>query len=300
MKAVSHMGGVRVPVEQIKEIFRNGRGKQFSVYRTFIPFQDSSKATGANPAPQDGILAYRLMKDCGNVLYKDFLKKVIDDDKKMNEIFGPTTATAEKAGDVVEFWLGLFDVAAMTKGTVDVFPDELDPSLFLNGLEDAVRFFRQTARSTSTINDKRKGSFDCTLDAREIEEVTQITRGIKSFKDPKDFHYLTDEELADLLRYDLSMEYGQVDYEEVAPDRETADDQEDVDMAERSDDEQKHDEAMRDEVSSARSKVADAVGHIYSVAEGVHVCIYCGSIEHDHEGCQHENKSVIKNRMPYS
>eukprot|EP00435_Cladocopium_sp_Y103_P044669 s3107_g12.t1 len=131
------------------------------------------------------------MKDCGNVLYKDFLKRVIDDDGKMNEIFGPTTATAEKAGDVVEFWLGLLDVAAMTKGTVNVFPEAIDPSPFLNGLEDAVRFFRQTARSTSTINDKRKGSLDCTLDAREIEEVSKIIKGIKDFKDLKDFHYLT-------------------------------------------------------------------------------------------------------------
>eukprot|EP00435_Cladocopium_sp_Y103_P021927 s3816_g5.t1 len=138
MKAVSHMGGVRVPVEQVKEIFKNGRGKQFSVYRTFIPFLPSSQATGAVPAPQDGIVAYRLMKDCGNVLYKDFLTKVIDDDNKMNEIFGPTTATAEKAGDVVEFWLGLLDVASMTKGAVNVFPDDLDPSPFLNSLEEAV------------------------------------------------------------------------------------------------------------------------------------------------------------------
>eukprot|EP00435_Cladocopium_sp_Y103_P053623 s370_g17.t1 len=251
---------------------------------------------GAIPAPQDGILAYRLMKDCGNVLYEDFLKKIIDDDSKMNEIFGPTTATAEKAGDVVEFWLGLLDVAAMTRGTVNVFPDDLDPSPFLNGLEDAVRFFRQTARSTSTINDKRKGSFDCTLDAREMEEVTQITREIRNFKDPKDFHYLTDEELADLLhRYELRMEHEQVDYEEIVPDQEPEEEKEDVDMPEKEKEEPKHDEAMRDEVNDARGKLVDALGQIYNVSEDVQVCLYCGSIEHDHESCQHENKSIIKN-----
>eukprot|EP00435_Cladocopium_sp_Y103_P029299 s941_g7.t1 len=296
MKAVSHMGGVRVPVEQIKEIFRNGRGKQFSVYRTFILIPELGQATGATPAPQDGILAYRLMKDCGNVLYKDFLKKIIDDDHKMNEIFGPTTATAEKAGDVVEFWLGLLDVAAMTKGTVNVFPDDLDPSPFLNGLEDAVRFFRQTARSTSTINDKRKGSFDCTLDAREMDEVTQITREIKNFKDPTDFHYLTDEELADIIqRYELRMQREQVDIEDEAPEQEPEEEGEDVDMPEAAEGEPKHDEAMRDEVSNARGKLIDALGQIYNVSEDVQVCLYCGSIEHDHEGCEHENKQIIKN-----
>eukprot|EP00435_Cladocopium_sp_Y103_P006431 s934_g2.t1 len=295
-RAVSHMGGVRVPVEQIKEIFRNGRGKQFSVYRTFIPFPNLGQATGANPAPQDGILAYRLMKDCGNVLYKDFLKKIIDDDNKMNEIFGPTTATAEKAGDVVEFWLGLLDVAAMTRGTVNVYPDDLDPSPFLNGLKDAVRFFRQTARSTSTINDKRKGSFDRTLDAREMDEVTQIIHEVRNFKDPTDFHYLTDEELADIIqRHELRMEKEQVDIEEGIPEQEPEQEGEDVDMPETIEEEPKHDEAMRDEVNDARGQLIDALGQIYNVSESVHVCLYCGSIEHDHEGCRHENKPIIKN-----
>ena len=32
MKSLSHMGGVRVPFNQAKEIFKNGRGKQFSIY----------------------------------------------------------------------------------------------------------------------------------------------------------------------------------------------------------------------------------------------------------------------------
>ena len=60
--------------------------------------------------------------------YSDFLHKVIDDSSKMNEIFGPTMATAEKAGDVIEFWLGLLDVASMTKGVVDIFEDNINPT----------------------------------------------------------------------------------------------------------------------------------------------------------------------------
>eukprot|EP00435_Cladocopium_sp_Y103_P042154 s3212_g11.t1 len=152
------------------------------------------------PAPQDGIVAFRLMKDCGNVMYTDFLTKIINSDDKMKEIFGPTQAcTAEKAGDVVEFWLGLLDIAAMTKGTVD---NEINPSEFLNCLEDAVRFFRQTAQSTSPINAKRKGSFD----GREMEMVNEVINAVKCFKEPDDFHYLTDEALASVIqRYEVDI-----------------------------------------------------------------------------------------------
>ena len=56
-------------------------------------------------------------------MYKDFLVKILESDEKMNEIFGPTVATAEKAGDVIKFWLGLLDIAAMTKGVINIFDE---------------------------------------------------------------------------------------------------------------------------------------------------------------------------------
>ena len=38
--------------------------------------------------------------------YKDFLEQVaVPDPDKINEIFAHTRMTAEKAGDVIEFWL---------------------------------------------------------------------------------------------------------------------------------------------------------------------------------------------------
>ena len=137
MKAVSHMAGVRIPEHQAREILKTGRGKQVMVHRTEV----------REPGNQRPVYAYRLTKDCGNVAYKDFLMKVINSDEKMNEIFGPTEATAEKAGDVIELWLGLLDVAAMTKGVVNIFDDEVNPTEYLNGLEATVRFFGKTART---------------------------------------------------------------------------------------------------------------------------------------------------------
>ena len=97
-----------------------------------------------------------------------------------NEIFAHTRASAEKTGDIIEFWLGVLDVANMAKGTVNdavnVFGDNVDPSEFLTCLEKAIRKFWPSARTTSTINGKRKLSFDCTLQSPEAKEV--ITRHV--------------------------------------------------------------------------------------------------------------------------
>ena len=76
----------------------------------------------------------------------------MDSDERMNEIFGPTMATAEKAGDVTEFWLGLLDIASMTKGVINIFDEDINPTEYLNGLEAAAHLFGKVARSTSTIN----------------------------------------------------------------------------------------------------------------------------------------------------
>eukprot|EP00435_Cladocopium_sp_Y103_P064742 s354_g26.t1 len=137
--------------------------------------------------------------------------------------------------------------------------------------------------------------------AEQIKEIFRNGRGkqfrIKDFKDLKEFHYLTDEELADMLnRYQIRMERNDdVEYEDVAPEQEPADDDEDVNMAAKDEEMPKNDDAMRDEVNSSRGKIADAIGFIYNASEEVQVCLYCGSIEHDHEECRHENKGIIKN-----
>ena len=48
----------------------------------------------------------KLSRDCGNVAYKDFLEQVaVPDPDKITEIFAHTRMIAEKAGDVIEFWL---------------------------------------------------------------------------------------------------------------------------------------------------------------------------------------------------
>ena len=84
--------------------------------------------------PGKWILAFRVTKDCGNVAYKDFFEQVaVPGLKERNEIFAFTRATAEKVGDIIEFWLGVLDIASMAKGVIDVFDNHIDPTEFLNG-----------------------------------------------------------------------------------------------------------------------------------------------------------------------
>ena len=64
LKSLSHMGGVRVQRHHAKEIFKNGRGKKFSIYREMV----------YDPATNKPFLAFRVTKDCGNVAYKDFFE----------------------------------------------------------------------------------------------------------------------------------------------------------------------------------------------------------------------------------
>ena len=173
MKSLSHMGGVRVPFNQAKEIFKNGRGKQFSIYRERV----------YDKGPGKWILFFRVTKDCGNVAYKDFFEQVaVPELKERNEIFAFTRATAEKVGDIIEFWLGVLDIASMAKGVIDVFDDHIDPTEFLNGLEKALTAFGSVARTTFTTNDKRRGSFDCTLQPIEAEEVMTIVNTIPNYE----------------------------------------------------------------------------------------------------------------------
>ena len=183
MKSLSHMGGVRISKRQALEIFRNGRGKQFSIYRERV-FDEVAKKW---------LLIYRVTKDCGNVAYKDFFEKVaVPEVKERNEIFGFSRASAEKTGDIIEFWLGVLDVANMAKGVVDVFNASVDPAEYLNGLEKALAQFTSTSRTTSTINDKRRGSFDCTLQTAEAERVMKIIHAIPGYESLANFCCLTE------------------------------------------------------------------------------------------------------------
>ena len=283
MKSLSHMWGVRVPPHQAREIFKNGRGKQFSVYRERI----------FDPVSKEYVLAFRLTKDCGNVAYEQV---AVPEAKDRNKIFAHTRASAEKSGDIIEFWLGVLDVANMTKGLVNIFDINTDPADFLNGLEKALRGFGSVSRTTSTINDKRRGSFDCTLQPAKAQEVLRILDGICDYEHMRDFNCMTDYEAAFVIEEfhkkkgitgdDVNMG----DDAEAQPGLGSTTHPGEADAEEPQDD---FADAARESERSGKQQLLDALGNLFAVSESVNVCIFCGSTKHDHADCTGPKKADI-------
>ena len=287
LKSVSHMGGVRISKRQAVEIFRNGRGKQFSIYRERL-YDESSK---------QWILAYRVTKDCGNVAYKDFFEKVaVPEIKERNEIFAFSRASAEKTGDIIEFWLGVLDVANMARGVVDIFEPNVDPAEFLNGLEQSLGQFTSTSRTTYTINDKRRGSFDCTLQPAEAEKVMRIIQGIPGYETMNDFDCLTDWERVQVLLQFTGMEKASGNDATMGTEAETqAGVESSTQPAKEEAEESTKDpiDVVRDSEISGRQQLLDALGNVFTV----NVCLYCGSTKHAHIECDSAKKDEIKKML---
>ena len=296
MKSLSNMGGVRIPYNQAREIFKNGRGKQFSIYRERI----------FDKGPGKWILAFRVTKDCGNVAYKDFFEQVaVPEMKERNEIFAFSRATAEKVGDIIEFWLGTLDIASMAKGVVDVFDDHIDPTEFLNGLEKALNAFGSSARTTFTTNDKRRGSFDCTLQTAEAEEVMTLINTIPDYESLTDFDCMTAWEKQQVIkkfrkRFNID---DDVDMEEEANVGDEADDELDQGLSAPPDEEDAEEpneadtEAARASERSGKQYLLDALGSFFTASEEVNVCIFCGSTRHAHDECEDPKKGDLKKAL---
>ena len=291
MKSVSHMGGVRISKRQAVEIFRNGRGKQFSIYRERV-YDEASK---------QWLLAFRVTKDCGNVAYKDFFEKVaVPEIKDRNEIFAFSNASAEKTGDIIEFWLGVLDVANMAKGVVDIFEPNVDPAEFLNGLEQSLGQFTSTSRTTYTVNDKRRGSFDCTLQPAEAEKVMKIIQSIPGYEAMNDFDCLTDWEREQVLSQFTAKEKAPGDDATMGAEAETQAGVESSTQPAKEEAEKTTNDpsdVVRDSEISGRQQLLDALGNVFTISEDVNVCLYCGSTKHAHIECTSGKKDEIKKML---
>ena len=296
MKSLFHMGGVRIPYNQAKEIFKNGRGKQFSIYRERV----------YDKGPGKWILVFRVTKDCGNFAYKDFFEQVaVPEMKERNEIFAFTRATAEKVGDIIEFWLGVLDIASMAKGVIDVFDDHIDPTEFLNGLEKALTAFGSMARTTFTTHDKRRGSFDCTLQPSEAEEVMTIINTIPDYDSLTEFDCMTPwkkQQVIDKFRkkYNIADDVDMGDEADVGDE---ADDELGQGLSAPPDEEEAKEpneadtEAARASERSGKQYLLDALGNFLTASEEVNVCIFCGSTKHTHDECEDPKRADLKKAL---
>ena len=225
--------------------------------------------------------------------------------KERNEIFAFTRATAEKVGDIIEFWLGVLDIASMAKGVIDVFDNHIDPTEFLNGLEKALTAFGSMARTTFTTNDKRRGSFDCTLQTPEAGEVMTIIDTIPDYESLPNFDCMTAWEkqqviekfrkkynIADDVDMDDDADAGDEANDELGqglsapPDEPEAEEPTDADA-----------EVARASERSGKQFLLDALGDFFTASEDVNVCIYCGSTKHTHDECEDPKRADIKKAL---
>lgn len=170
LKAVSHFGLVRVPRDRVTQIFMGKRGKQYTVIREEFMLEG---AIAVNHRERFG---YRVSKDYGNVFYKDYLKMVLGREFGGIMAMDHADAAAEKCGDVVEMWLGLLDIANMTKGHIQFMDTRADPGELLAGLAASINIFHGTARSTTTSNTKRNNTRLTESTSYEGHMVNQILR----------------------------------------------------------------------------------------------------------------------------
>ena len=186
MKALSHFGMVRVPRDRVKQIFTGKRGRQYSVIREEFMLDDGKEAHAR--------FAYRVSKDYGNVFYKDYLEMVLGED--FEDVMGYLDVAAEKCGDVVEMWLGMLDLANMTKSQITFMETKADPGELLAGLEASLNIFHGTTRSTTTPNTKRGGSRITEPTDHEEAVVNSILQDIPMYHSLQNACLIEDKEIS--------------------------------------------------------------------------------------------------------
>ena len=193
----------------------------------------------------------------------------------------------------------------MAKGVIDVFDDHIDPTEFLNGLEKALTAFGAMARTTFTTNDKRRGSFDCTLQTSEAEEVMTIINTIPDYDSLTEFDCMTAWEKQQVIdkfrkKYHIA---DDVDMEDEADVGDEADDELGQGLSAPPDEEDAEEpneadtEAARASERSGKQYLLDALGNLFTASEEVNVCIFCGSTKHTHYECEDPKRADLKKAL---
>eukprot|EP00435_Cladocopium_sp_Y103_P047933 s1604_g14.t1 len=163
LKQVSHRGAIRLPVKMIKGKCKRSLLGQFAVQRESIVDLDERSV----PVTR---WFYRLTWDGGNVAYHDYVKTVLSSDEFYN-IFG-SHPSAEYVGDIMEFWLGMFELAVQFPMLFKGWGD--DPASCLSGIEDSFWLFTNSCRQATTSNSKRSRSKKARVPMIEVQVVSKV------------------------------------------------------------------------------------------------------------------------------
>ena len=141
LKAISHHGGIRAPSELVEQYCTQGKGSTLLIHRDYDP---SSEDYG-----------FRAYMDYGNVAYHDYIqyfftRKEYQDVFSLNEY--RTVTNSELAGDIMEFWTGVLELAGIFKDTL--FEDWAQINECRRGIE--MSFLHFYAASRKSINDNTK------------------------------------------------------------------------------------------------------------------------------------------------
>eukprot|EP00435_Cladocopium_sp_Y103_P000766 s1825_g1.t1 len=159
LKQVSHRGAIRLPVKMIKGKCKRNLLGQFAVQRESLVDLDERNVASTR-------WFYRLTWDGGNVAYHDYVKTVLSNDEFFN-IFG-SNPSAEYVGDVMEFWLGMFELAVQFPMLFKGWGG--DPAACLFGIEDSFWLFTNSCRPATTSNTKRSRSKKAHVPQVEVQE----------------------------------------------------------------------------------------------------------------------------------
>eukprot|EP00435_Cladocopium_sp_Y103_P069136 s370_g32.t1 len=163
LKQVSHRGAIRLPVKMIKGKCKRNLLGQFAVQRESIVDVDEKNATTTR-------WFYRLTWDGGNVAYHDYVKTVLSNEEFYN-IFG-SHPSAEYVGDIMEFWLGMFELAIQFPMLFNGWGK--DPAACLSGIEESFWMFTNSCRQATTDNSKRSRSKKAIVPTVEVQVVNRV------------------------------------------------------------------------------------------------------------------------------
>ena len=259
--------------------------------------------------------AYRVSKDYGNVFYKDYLKMVLGDD--FTDVMGYADAAAEKCGDVVEMWLGMLDLANMTKSQITFMETKADPGELLAGLEASLNIFHGTTRSTTTPNTKRDGSRITEPMNYEEAAVNSVLHDIPMYHSLQHACLIEDEEIGVINdSYKRSME-DRANDDEMEPDgqgtgegtsttpesatgeagasaegvgKSTAPDMHDATNSPSNPEEEF-------QISQDKGAVIEAIDALFAMADDNNVCLKCGESGHPNYECPTKGSDQVKTAL---
>lgn len=169
MKAISNVGEVRIDPSLVKTICGQGRLKQVNVLLDSFYNAETKKTD----------FFYRLGCDFGNVLYKDFILKLIKEVGHESWVCqNLLVSSAEKCGDVVEMWLGFLDLCEQSSDSLEIRKIS-EAEAWYAGLEQALCVMASSSRNVATANNKRNKTPDSCIDESEknsVDALLQIYR----------------------------------------------------------------------------------------------------------------------------